>query len=81
AYGFSLAPLLARKTEIEELAERIIRERLDLQRLRETISLCRRDIQKLCEMIAASGKIEIFDGFQARYNDIARTLGRNSKTA
>lgn len=81
AYGFSLAPLLARKTEIEELAERIIRERLDLQRLRETISLCRRDIQKLCEMIAASGKIEIFDGFQARYNDIARALGRNSKTA
>ncbi|WP_144579036.1 plasmid replication protein RepC [Agrobacterium sp. DE0009] len=81
AYGFSLAPLLARKAEIEELAERIITERLDLQRLRETISLCRRDIQKLCEMIAASGKTDIVEGFQARYTAIAVSLGRNSKSA
>ncbi|NSY60881.1 plasmid replication protein RepC [Agrobacterium tumefaciens] len=79
AYGFSLAPLLARKSEIEELAERIVRERLDLQRLRENISLCRRDIQKLCEMIAASGEVVTSEGFQARYNAIARSLGRNSK--
>lgn len=81
AYGFSLAPLLARKAEIEELAERIISERLDLQRLRETITLCRRDIQKLCEMIAASGKTDIVEGFQARYTAIAVSLGRNSKSA
>ncbi|MFK3691793.1 plasmid replication protein RepC [Agrobacterium tumefaciens] len=81
AYGFSLAPLLARKAEIEELAERIISERLDLQRLRETISLCRRDIQKLCEMIAASGETDIVEGFQARYKAIAVSLGRNSKSA
>ncbi|WP_216333469.1 plasmid replication protein RepC [Rhizobium sp. X9] len=81
AYGFSLAPLLSRKSEIEELADRIVRERLDLQRLRENISLCRRDIQKLCEMIAASGKVETFEGFQTRYNAIARSLGRNSKPA
>ncbi|MBP2511436.1 replication initiation protein RepC [Agrobacterium tumefaciens] len=81
AYGFSLAPLLARKAEIEELAERIVSERLDLQRLRESISLCRRDIQKLCDMIAASGQVEAFEGFQTRYNAIARSLGRNSKPA
>ncbi|MCZ7859059.1 plasmid replication protein RepC [Agrobacterium salinitolerans] len=81
AYGFSLAPLLARKAEIEELAERIVSEQLDLQRLRENISLCRRDIQKLCEMIAASGKLETSEGFQTRYNAIARSLGRNSKPA
>ena len=79
AYGFSLAPLLARKAEIEDMAERIIRERLDLQRLRESISLCRRDIQKLCEMIAASGQTETFEVFQTRYNAVARSLGRNSK--
>lgn len=81
AYGFSLAPLLARKAEIEELAERIVSERLDLQRLRENISLCRRDIQKLCEMIAASGEVKTSEGFQTRYNAIARSLGRNSKPA
>ncbi|MFK3781679.1 plasmid replication protein RepC [Agrobacterium sp. NPDC089420] len=81
AYGFSLAPLLARKAEIEDIAERILRERLDLQRLRENISLCRRDIQKLCEMIAANGQIETFDAFQARYAATVRSLGRNSKPA
>jgi replication initiation protein RepC len=81
AYGFSLAPLLSRKAEIEELAERIIRERLDLQRLRESISLCRRDIQKFCEMISARGDVEIFEEFQTRYNAIARSLGRNAKPA
>ncbi len=81
AYGFSLAPLLARKAEIEELAERIVRERLDLQRLRENISLCRRDIQKLCEMIAGVGQTQASDKFQMDYAAIARSIGRNSSPA
>ncbi|NGO66640.1 replication initiation protein RepC [Rhizobium daejeonense] len=49
AFGFSLAPLLARADEIEELAARVIAERIHLQRLRERITLCRRDITKLVE--------------------------------
>lgn len=32
-------------------------------------------------MIAASGQVEAFEGFQTRYNAIARSLGRNSKPA
>lgn len=80
AYGFSLAPLLARKAEIEEMAERIIAERLDVQRLREKISLCRRDIQKFCEMLATDGQPDVAAGFQTRYSAAANSLGRNPKT-
>jgi len=49
AFGFSLAPLLARAEEIEQLAADVIAKRLHLQRLREQITLCRRDTTKLLE--------------------------------
>lgn len=49
AFGFSLAPLLARSEEIERLAAEVIAQRLHLQRLRERLTLCRRDIAKLVE--------------------------------
>lgn len=53
AYGFSLAPLLARTEEIEHLAAQVAAERLHIQSLRERISLHRRDIAKLIETALA----------------------------
>ncbi|MDK1494477.1 plasmid replication protein RepC [Sinorhizobium sp. 7-81] len=50
AFGFSLAPLLARADEIERLAAEVEAERLELRRLRERLTLCRRDIAKLIEV-------------------------------
>ncbi|MDB5523407.1 MAG: replication protein [Rhizobium sp.] len=47
AFGFSLAPLLARAEEIEAIANEVIAERVQLQRLRERLTICRRDIAKL----------------------------------
>jgi replication initiation protein RepC len=55
AFGFSLAPLLARAEEIERLAAEVIAERLHLQRLRERLTLCRRDITKLVEAALEDG--------------------------
>lgn len=55
AFGFSLAPLLARSEEIERLAAEVIAERLHLQRLRERLTLCRRDITKLIEAALEEG--------------------------
>ncbi|NKM22730.1 replication initiation protein RepC [Rhizobium laguerreae] len=49
AFGFSLAPLLARAEEIKQLAAEVTAERLHVQRLRERITLCRRDVEKLIE--------------------------------
>jgi replication initiation protein RepC len=55
AFGFSLAPLLARAGEIEQLAAQVVAERLMLQRLRERVTLVRRDIAKLIETALEDG--------------------------
>ena len=49
AFGFSLAPLLARFDEIERMAGQVVAERLHLQRLKERLTICRRDIHKLVD--------------------------------
>ena len=47
AFGFNLAPLLARAEEIERLAARIQLDRERLRIAKERVSICRRDIAKL----------------------------------
>lgn len=47
AYGFSLAPLLARAGEFALLAQQVVEERRSIRIKRESISLIRRDIRKL----------------------------------
>ncbi|MGO4642496.1 plasmid replication protein RepC [Mesorhizobium sp. 2RAF45] len=49
AFGFSLAPLLARAHEFEAAAERVRADNRALRLMRERITLHRRDIQKLIE--------------------------------
>ncbi|MBP1848329.1 replication initiation protein RepC [Rhizobium petrolearium] len=55
AFGFSLAPLLARSEEIQRLAADVVAERLLLLRLKERLTLCRRDITKLVEAALDEG--------------------------
>ncbi|ARQ13931.1 replication initiation protein RepC 5-2 (plasmid) [Rhizobium etli] len=47
AYGFSIAPLLARAVEIENLAAQAVADRELLRATRERLTICRRDISKL----------------------------------
>ncbi|OWV82346.1 replication initiation protein RepC [Rhizobium sp. R634] len=47
AYGFILAPLLARATEIEAMAAGIAADRQMLRATKERLTICRRDITKL----------------------------------
>ncbi|WP_226623178.1 plasmid replication protein RepC [Brucella anthropi] len=47
AFGFSLAPLLARASELASLAQQVAAERLRFKRAKEALSLCRRDVRKL----------------------------------
>lgn len=67
AFGFSLAPLLARAGEIEQLAAAVTAERLLLQRLRERITLVRRDIVKLIETALEDGLVGDWAQFEAEY--------------
>lgn len=76
AFGFSLAPLLARADEIEHLSAEVVADRLHVQRLRERISLCRRDITKLIETALAEqvggdwGRI--YTGFRSLIDGLPR---------
>lgn len=49
AFGFDLAPLVARAEEFEALAEEVLAEDRALKLVRERITICRRDI---CKMIS-----------------------------
>ena len=55
AFGFSLAPLLARSSEIEALAAEVEFERTQLRKLRERLTICRRDVGKLIEVALDEG--------------------------
>lgn len=49
AFGFDLAPIVARADEFERLADEILAEDRALKLARERVSICRRDIAKMIE--------------------------------
>lgn len=55
AFGFSLAPLLARATEIEALAAQVVADREHLRITKERLTICRRDIAKLIAAAVEEG--------------------------
>jgi replication initiation protein RepC len=61
AYGFSLAPLLSRAHEIEDLAAQIATDREILRATRERLTICRRDIGKLINLAASQGGDQVLD--------------------
>ncbi|MFC6445761.1 plasmid replication protein RepC [Shinella zoogloeoides] len=76
AYGFSLAPLLARAGEIETVAAEVTAERLLLQRMRERITLVRRDIAKLIETALEDGLQGEWMRYEAEYRQQVLALPR-----
>src|SRR5690606_1359212 len=77
AFGFSLAPLLARADEIEEICAELDDERLLLQRLRERLSICRRDVAKLIEMCSTQTAPSHRDEPSATLRNLVSTLPRS----
>ncbi|TAT69949.1 plasmid replication protein RepC, partial [Rhizobium ruizarguesonis] len=55
AFGFSLAPLLARAVEIETVAAQVVANRELLRAAKERLTICRRDIAKLIEVALEEG--------------------------
>ncbi len=76
AFGFSLAPLLARAEEIEQRAAEVIAERLLLQRLRERVTLVRRDIAKLIETALEDGLAGDWMRYEADFRMLVGALPR-----
>ena len=78
AYGFDLAPIVARAEEFKELAEIVAAERRALKLARERITLCRRDIVKMIATGIDEAVPADWRRFQRAYEDIA---GRIPRTA
>jgi replication initiation protein RepC len=77
AFGFSLAPLLARADEIEHQAAEVEAERLHLQRLKERLTICRRDVTKLVEIALEEGAPGDWLSVQLQYRAIIEAYPRN----
>ena len=80
AFGFDLAPLVARAEEVAEKAETVRAEEMALRLVRERISLCRRDIIKMIALGMQEGVAgdwqAIHTGFRSIIEAIPRGVGR-----
>lgn len=78
AFGFSLAPLLARSEEIAEAAETVRAENRALRLMRERITLYRRDISKLIEAAVEEEVPGDWRGLWKRFRMIVDGLPRRA---
>ena len=77
AFGFSLAPLLARSKEIERLAAEVTAERQAYHDAREQLTICRRDIVKLLDAAADEGIPGDWTNFREAYRSLLAQIDRN----
>lgn len=81
AYGFSLAPLLARSEELAAMAQKIEADRLALRRSRELLTICRRDVRKLIDVAIDEGVPGNWDDIEAAYVHHLACLPRNPEAS
>ncbi|NNH55283.1 replication initiation protein RepC [Rhizobium laguerreae] len=80
AFGFSVAPLLARAVEIENLAAQAVADRELLRAVRERLTICRRDISKL---IATAFEEEVsgdWEGISVMFRTLLARIPRVATT-
>ena len=67
AYGFDLAPLLARAGELALMAQDVADRRAHYRRVKETLSICRRDVRKLISAAIEEGAPGDWESVEAIY--------------
>lgn len=78
AYGFDLAPIVARAAEIKALAEAVRAEKRAYRIVKERLTICRRDIIKMIETGIEEGVPGNWGSVQQAYRGI---IGRLPRTA
>ncbi|MEZ2127599.1 MULTISPECIES: plasmid replication protein RepC [unclassified Sinorhizobium] len=78
AFGFSLATLLARASEIEDLAAQANAERELLRVTKERLTVCRRDIAKLITTAIDEAVPGDWGGIQAMYRMLVERIPRSA---
>ncbi|MQW90730.1 plasmid replication protein RepC [Sinorhizobium saheli] len=78
AFGFDLAPLVARAEEFKTAAAEIAADRQQLRLLRERLSLSRRDAAKLLDLLREAGPQGDWQPQQSRFDELAAPLPRKA---
>ncbi|SIQ89667.1 replication initiation protein RepC [Rhizobium sp. RU35A] len=78
AFGFNLAPLLARREEIAMLAQTVAAERKALLEMRERLTICRRDIRKLISAALEEGLSGNWGFVESQYVALVARLPRKA---
>lgn len=76
AYGFDLAPLLARAGELAQIAQDVAAERTRFRRAKEALTICRRDVRKLITAAVEEGASGNWGHVEGLYIDILARLPR-----
>lgn len=76
AFGFSLAPLLARREELALLAQKVVADRRRFLLAKEALTICRRDIRKLISAAIEEGAEGDWLAMEERYLKIVAQLPR-----
>ncbi len=77
AFGFSLAPLLARRDELAQLAQQVVEDRRRLQLAKEALTISRRDLRKLITAAIEEGAAGDWHALEEAYIDIVSRLPRS----
>ncbi|CAN7700691.1 plasmid replication protein RepC [Rhizobium sp. LjRoot254] len=77
AFGFSLAPLLARAGEIEAIAHDVVADRAAFQAIRERLTICRRDVSKLIVTALDEGASGDWESIHLHFRGLVDALPRS----
>ncbi|MFK4822082.1 plasmid replication protein RepC [Ochrobactrum quorumnocens] len=79
AFGFSLAPLLARAVEFEAAAEQVKSEKIALREIREQLTLLRRDISKLLDYAIEASLVGPWDELKVEFRAVVDSIPRRAE--
>jgi len=72
AFGFDFTPLVARASEIKQVADRILDEQRAVKRMRDEVTIIRREIAKAFEELSTEATDSLFVRFRDVVNGIPR---------
>ncbi|MEY9624969.1 plasmid replication protein RepC [Sinorhizobium fredii] len=81
AFGFSLAPLLARAEELALAAQQVAAERRRFRSTKEALSICRRDVRKLLSAAIEEGAAGDWGRIEEYFLELTGRIPRTPTTA
>ncbi len=77
AFGFDLAPLLARSEELAQVAQKVVAARSEFRKAKENLTICRRDIRKLISAAVEEGADGNWAAIEAVYIELVARIPRS----